>query len=309
MKLPNFVIAGFPKCGSTSMHYYLEEHPEIFLPRQKELHYFSYEKLKKLEAGKDDAEAQKFWVSSLKEYKQHYNEANSEKAVGDVSPSYANHDSAIEKIKKTLGTDVKVILMLRDPVRRAYSNYLHLVREGRETLSFYEALLAEDNRKKAGYSDFWYYAYNSDYYEKLERVKSNFDNVLVVTFEEFMKNPVAGIKEVYEFLEVDTAFIPQNLGTKFNTGGVYKENPITKFIFRQSKLKTFIKRLLPISSGMKKAKLKVIEKYREETPEIPKEAKEYLTARFGGTIEKLNKEFGVKTELWNEHFNLTVVEE
>ncbi|QNJ97480.1 sulfotransferase family protein [Constantimarinum furrinae] len=299
MKLPNFIVAGFPKCGSTSLYYYLYEHPEIFLPKQKELHYFTYDIIKKQDAGKNDKAVKRFHYGSLKEYKKLYKEAKNEKAVGDVSPSYANYPSVIPKIKDTLGNDTKVIITLRDPIKRAYSNYLHLVREGRESLPFYEALLAEETRREQQYSDFWYYTFNSLYAEKIKQIKANFDNVLIITFEEFVRDQEKGIREIYNFLEVSESFIPENLDTQFNPGGVYEANTITKFIFGQNKLKTLIKKTVPLTSTLKQIKIKTINKYKKPTPGIDQRSEAFLVEIFKEDVKRL-KEFGVKTQYWNE---------
>jgi hypothetical protein len=299
MKLPNFIVAGFPKCGSTSLYYYLYEHPEIYLPKQKELHYFTYPIIKQQDAGKNDKAVKRFHYGSLNAYSKLYKDIQNEKAIGDVSPSYANYPSVIPKIKETLGADTKIIITVRDPIKRAYSNYLHLVREGREELPFYEALQAESKRKKEGYSDFWYYTFNSLYAEKIKELKSNFDNVLVITFEEFIKNREAGIQEIYRFLGVSTDFIPDNLDTQFNPGGVYEENTITKFIFGQNPLKTFIKNTIPLTSTLKQIKIKTINKYKKPTPGIDPRSEVYLIDAFKEDVKKL-KPLGVKTEYWNE---------
>lgn len=301
MRLPNFLVAGFPKCGSTSLHYYFNEHPEIFMPSRKELHYFTYDVLMVQNAGKGDKEVKKFHVSDVTEYQKCYHDVGDELAIGDASPSYANYASAIPKIKATLGEDVKIIVVLRDPIKRAFSNYLHLVREDRETLSFYNALLEEENRKKANYSDFWYYAFNSMYAEKVERLKAEFKDVMVITFEDFISNTADGIKEVYSFLGVNPDFVPTNIDTHFNPGGAYRKNIVTKFIFRQSKLKTLIKKIVPLTPGLKQAKLKTIQRYKEETPRMDVKAENYLVDLLKDDVAKL-KSFGVKTELWNDKF-------
>lgn len=303
MRLPNFLVAGFPKCGSTSLHYYFDEHPDIFMPTQKELHFFTYDILKLQNKGKGDKEVKKFHIGEFSEYQKCYDTVRTEKAIGDASPSYANYASAIPKIKATLGDDVKIIIVLRDPVKRAYSNYLHLVREDREQLSFYEALLAEENRKKANYSDFWYYAFNSTYAEKVTLLKKEFKEVLIITFEEFIANAAEGIKPVYEFLNVNSDFVPASIDTHFNPGGAYKKNVLTKFIFKQSKFKSVIKKLIPLTPNLKKAKLKTIQRYKEATPEIDPKAEEYLVQLLKNDVAKL-KTLGVKTELWNDKFFL-----
>ena len=68
MKKPNFIIAGFPKCGTTSLHHYLSEHPQIFMPSQKELHFFTYEILSKLKNGPKDGAVKKTQIQDSKKY-------------------------------------------------------------------------------------------------------------------------------------------------------------------------------------------------------------------------------------------------
>ena len=68
MNKPNFIISGFPKCGSTALHYYVDAHPEIFMPKQKELHYFTQSYISKLNKGPGDLEAKKSQVKSLDSY-------------------------------------------------------------------------------------------------------------------------------------------------------------------------------------------------------------------------------------------------
>ena len=305
MKLPNFCIAGFPKCGSTSLYYYLAEHPDIFLPKQKELHYFSYDILKNMKAGRNDAEVKKNHISNFEDYKRLYNTADDYKAVGEVSPSYANYEQSLLKLKNTLGEELKIIVVLRDPIKRAYSNYLHLLREERETKSFYEALQLEEERKAKGYSDFWYYQFNSSYYEKIKRLKDLFPNVYIITFEEFMNDPENEIQKLYKFFGegIDDTFVPSNLKTKFNPGGLYEQNFITKFIFKPSRLKTVLKQVIPLNSKMKQLKIKTTSIYKKATPTIDLKSEDFLVAVFKDEVEKLRQEFDVKTEFWNPKFH------
>lgn len=296
--LPNFILAGFPKCGSTSLYYYLGAHPEVFVPKQKELHYFTASQLMALDQGKDDAEVLRFHIENLKDYQACYKEVGSEKAIGDISPSYANYPEVFESIKSTLGNDTKVLVMIRNPINRTYSNYLHLVREGREELSFYDALMAEESRKQQKYSDFWYYTANSMYADKIKALKNVFDSVMVINFEAFIKDVSGQMTTIYNFLGVDPSFVAENVDTQFNPGGVYKQNPITRFIFGQSGLKSAIKSHMHIPESFKKLKLKLINQYKEETPPIDSKAQEYLESLFEEEIEKLRTEHGVNTSLW-----------
>lgn len=303
MKLPNFIIAGFPKCGSTSLHYYLNAHPEIFMPKQKELHYFSYSILSSMVQGPQDKEVNRFHISSFKDYKACYHDIKNEKAVGEVSPSYINYKSCIKEIKDKLGTDVKIIVLLRDPVKRTYSNYLHLVREHREDLDFYSALMEEPHRKDAKYSDFWYYTFNSFYYDKIKAYQDAFSEVLLISTEELSNNTEETVKKVYKFLEVDDSFLAENIERRYNEGGVYADNLITRVIFRQSKLRSLIKASIPITPWMKHAKHNLISRFKEKTPEMDINAENYLVKLFQDDVDKVSSELGVDISLWNKKFS------
>ena len=195
MKRPNFIIAGFPKCGTTSLFHYLKQHPEIFMPKQKELHFFTQPQIFKLNKGPKDKVVKQPHIKSEKEYLELFKSVKDEVAVGDASPSYINYPENFGMIKQYLN-DPKVIVIVRDPIDRAYSNYLHLKRELRETMDFFSALKNEDNRREESYSDFWYYRFNSTYYKKILMAKKTFSNVLVLTSEEFKKNPEITLKKV-----------------------------------------------------------------------------------------------------------------
>lgn len=303
MKLPNFIIAGFPKCGTTSLYHYLSEHPEIYMPKQKELHYFTYPIISAIINGPGDKEANKFHIDNFKDYKNCYKQVSEEIAVGDTSPSYINHPSCIPKIKTTLGDNTKVIVLVRDPIKRAYSNYLHLKRENRESLTFYEALQAEARRKKEGYADFWYYTFNSSYYEKIRTFKEEFNSVFVITTEELSKNPEAILRKTFRYLEVDETYKPQNIGKTYNPGGVYKSNFLTNLIFEQNKIRGFVKKTIPITPGMKHLKHRIISRYKKITPPIDEQAELYLSDVFIDEVRKLRQEFGIDTSSWNKNFD------
>lgn len=303
MKLPNFVIAGFAKCGTTSLYHYLYEHPEIFLPKRKELHYFTYEPiLKNKSKGPGDSEMHAFHVKSFDDYKSFYSEADSFPAVGDISPTYANYSEGLKGMKSTLGQSTKVVLILREPIDRMYSNYLHLVREGREKLSFEDALKEEDKRFEADFSNFWRYKFTSFYYEKIKEVKDDFDDVFILTFEDFVANRERRIKELYNFLGVDEFYLPENLNFQFNAGGVYKQNFLTKLIFHRGKFNSFLKKIIPLNSTVKILASKVTNLWRVKTPEIDKTLERKLIEEFRPEVKKLKEEFGVRTEFW-KRFN------
>lgn len=300
MKLPNFVIVGFPKCGTTSLHYYLDDHPEIFMPKQKELHYFTAKILKSQNKGPGDNSVNQFHIDSFQAYKQHFKKAQKKhKAIGDASPSYINYPETIPDIKEKLGADIKIIIVLRDPIRRAFSNYLHLVRENREKLSFFDALQAEEVRREIGYSDFWYYKWNSLYAKKVEIFKKAFDEVYIMTNENLKQNPLQSIQKLYKFLGVDANYKPQNLSKQYNPGGLYKQNLITKLIFRQSGLRRVLKRYMPITPGMKSFKQDILKQFEKPKPEIDKQSEDFLVDYLKEDVELLKSSFDINIESWH----------
>ena len=299
MKKPNFIIAGFPKCGTTSLHHYLSEHPQIFMPSQKELHFFTYEILSKLKNGPKDGAVKKTQIQDPKKYLDFYRNVKNEIAVGDASPSYINYPNQFLKIKEYL-EDPKFIIVLRDPINRAYSNYLHLKREQRETLTFKEAVNRENKRIKDKYSDFWYYKFNSTYYDKILKAKETFKEVLIITSEELNENHVATMKKVYKFLDVDCNFITKRKSNRFNKGGYYKKNLFTKIIFQPSKFKNLIKKVIKPTPFLKILLARVASLFRAKTEEIDEETVLYLTKHFREDVKKL-KSLNINTSNWRDY--------
>lgn len=300
MALPDFLIIGSPKCGTTSLHYYLDDHPEIFMPKQKELHYFTAEKLLSLNNGSGDKSVNQFHVKDFEKYQKHFSKSTSQSRIlGEVSPSYINYPEIIPTIKKKLGTNIKIVIILRDPIERAFSNYLHLVREKREELSFYDALNTEEQRKEKGYSDFWYYKWNSLYACKVKKYFKAFDQVYVMTNEDLQNQTLKSIQNLYQFLGVESRYEPKNLLKKYNPGGLYDDNILTQLIFRQSKLRNFIKQNIPITAGMKNIKQKLLKTYEKPKPKIDLKAENLLIEYFKNDIKQLKNEVDLDFQYWN----------
>ena len=299
MKKPNFIIAGFPKCGTTSLHHYLSEHPEIFMPEQKELHFFTFKILSKLKNGPKDELVKETQINSSEKYLSYFQNVKKEIAIGDASPSYINYPSEFLKIKKYLN-DPKVIIILRDPINRAYSNYLHLKREHRETMSFEDAIGAEEERIKNKYSDFWYYKFNSTYYQKIVKAKTTFSNVLILTIEELDKDPIITMKKVYKFLGVNNNFSFKIISEKFNVGGNYKKNFATKIIFQPSKFKNRIKRFVQHTSFLKIILMQLTSIFRSKPEKIDQNLIEELKNYFKDDVENLKK-LDVNISNWKDY--------
>jgi len=206
---PDFIIIGAAKSGTSSLFDYLRQHPEVFMPDRKEFHYFSYEEYVSHLEGPGDRANIEYACGNKQDYYDAFSAGSGFHAVGEASPSYFQYPAVPERIYNELGP-VKIIVMLREPVSRAFSNYKHMKRLGRETLSFNDALLAERSRKERGWTEFWLYGEGGMYSEMLSRYINQFgrDNIHVIIYEEFCRDLLKSVRGVYQFLGVDTQFKP-----------------------------------------------------------------------------------------------------
>lgn len=241
--LPDFLIVGASKSGTSSIYHYLKQHSEIFLSNiQKEGRYFS--QMEGNFSGPGDTRVDAAITRNIEQYNALFQDYNNEKAVGDISPEYLwFHEKAIPLIKSVLGNDVKIIIILRSPVERAYSGYLHFKRDKRETLSFEEALEKEDERLQKNWIWAWQYKNSGLYYEQVKAYLDNFRNTKVIVFDDFRENPQKVLTEICKFIGLDTDF-DFDTGYKYNVSGDPK-NPVLYKLETSRGMVNFIKKLVP----------------------------------------------------------------
>jgi len=201
--LPSFLIIGAMRSGTSSLAYYLRDHPQVFMARNKELHYFT----DRFDRGID-------W------YRHQFAGGAGYATVGEATPTYMYDPIAVERMAAVL-PDAKLVAVLRNPVDRAYSHYWHQVEKGRETVSFAEAVAAEADRI-AGRSGWdrraWAYVDKGRYREQLKCVCALYprDALHVILFEDLRDHPDAAFASVCEFLGVDADHAPPTLGRVVN---------------------------------------------------------------------------------------------
>ena len=215
--LPNFIIIGAMKAATTSLYTYLKQHPEIFMPTVKEPMFFNNYQQKNNYIIKGRKRKK---ITTLKQYKRLFDDVKSESAIGEASPAYIYNQKAAELIKKEI-PDVKIIAVLRQPMERAYSNFLHAKRAGKESENdFTKAFHLEEKRKKENWSPLYHYKSKGFYFQQLQIYFNLFPkkNIKVLLFEDVIKNATESTREIFEFLEVDTNFIPDT-SKKTNVSG------------------------------------------------------------------------------------------
>lgn len=183
---PNLIIIGAMKSGTSSLHHYLNLHPEIFMSTLKELDYFILEK--NWQQGSD-------WYESQFSC----NDSNI-KIYGESSPNYTKAHlfaGVPERIFKTL-PNAKLIYILRDPIKRTLSHYYHQAVDSQENRTLIDAISAMDSN----------YVQTSLYYQQIQPFLKFYDpqQLIILSLEELEKNPLKVLPKVFQFLGVDSSF-------------------------------------------------------------------------------------------------------
>ena len=237
----------------------------------------------------DEQYLNKKMVKSLDEYKMLFSNLTNERMLGDVSPDYLYYyEKSIKMIHQILG-DVRIIIILRNPVERAYSQYLHFLRFDRETLSFEEALNDEERRKKLNWEWAWFYKDVGLYYNQVKAYIDNFSRVKVYLYDDLKSDALSVIHGIYRFLEIDDSFVPDNLNLRFNISGKPKSKWLHTLINKPNStntvLRSIVKSILPKE---KRQELKYrITKRNLDRAAMPQEAKEYLRKFYREDVLKL----------------------
>ena len=233
----DFFIVGSPKAGTTSLYYYLNEHPEIEMSTQKETDFFSDSAIQKqgLYYGKKR-------INTLEKYHNLFPTIVQEKKYGEASVSYLFYEDVPEKIK-AYNSKGKIIIMLRNPADRAFSHYLMDYRLGLIKSTF-EEVIERTSYNKESRLFYQQYIELGLYFKQVKRYLDIFDseNIHIIFYKDLKKDIEIVMQEVYHFLEVDSNFKPK-VEKKHNTFIIPKNNFIKivySFVGLRRLLKFFI---------------------------------------------------------------------
>lgn len=299
--MPNFLVIGSPKSGTTSLYNYLKQHPEIYMSPIKEPHFFAFENQSIKFHGPNDDQAylSKFSVTSLSEYEKLFDGVTSEKAIGEVSTMYLYLKDSAAKIKYYL-PDVKLIAILRNPVDRAFSHFLHLVRDGREnTMDFDWAISQEEKRIKENWSPAWHYQRVGLYAEQIKQYLDIFDRsqIKVYIYDEWQQDNQVILKDIYNFLGVDANY-QLDCKNKYNEFSYVPKNLILNQFFAQDNfLKSFIKKIIP-KNIYKKLGDNFYQSNLQNSPKMDNATRQKLNALFKDDILKLQEILNIDITNW-----------
>ncbi|MGM0441271.1 MAG: sulfotransferase domain-containing protein [Elusimicrobiota bacterium] len=212
--IPGFIIIGAQKSGTTSLYSYLGQHPDFIPSYKKEVHYFDT-----------------YYHRGFLWYKSHFpykKQLNNDKITGEASPSYICHPRTPQRIYEKI-PDVKLIVLLRNPVDRAISSYMHQKRAGREQLSVMKAFEKEEERTKNSFKKLqensgnvkksskqyrrYTYLERGKYIKQLKKYFKYFsrEQIYIKCAEHFFADPRKTVREVFTFLGIDPGFTPENM--------------------------------------------------------------------------------------------------
>ncbi len=231
-KKPNFFIVGAARSGTTTLYYLLKKHPQIFMSPIKEPNFFcEYQYYKE--------------INNWEEYLKLFKKVKNEKITGEASVSYLYSKTAALNIKSKI-KNPKILILLRNPLNRAFSHYRWLKRVNKEKLNFKDAIKNESKRIKQNWPFSYHYLEVSLYYEQVKRFFDNFNQNLIkiILFENFVRDTQKTLKEIYEFLEIDSSFLPNKI-YHFNTSHKIKIKKISQFMSKNDLMQKWLKRLIP----------------------------------------------------------------
>jgi hypothetical protein len=206
MATPNFIIVGAAKAGTTAIYHYLLQHPQIYLTPLKETNYFALAGQPLAFRGPgDDDYVNRLSITDEESYYRQFDGVRDEIAIGEASPLYLYHPQAAQRIHDAL-PDAKIIAILRNPIDRAYSAFLHLLRDNREVHhDFEQALAQEQDRIADNWEHIWHYLSMGRYYEQVKRFYDLFprEQVNVYLYRDLRTDPCALLGDILRFVEVD----------------------------------------------------------------------------------------------------------
>lgn len=290
---PNLFIVGQPKSGTTALHQFLGQHPEIFMSSIKEPHFFCSDF--HLESDRTYGKQRFFDFRNESAYLQLFAKAEEAKIAGESSTNYLYSQVAAEKIHN-FNPDAKIIIILREPAKFLYSLHSHYVKFTEENESdFLTALALEPERKQEKSTSsrvttpsYLYYSQRVQYYQQVKRYYDRFEasQIKVIIFEEFKSENERVYREILEFLGVDSSFTPQydavnvNKEVKFKAINNLVNNPLIKNItknllsqefnefVRDHIVERFFWHQAPKASMPEEIRIKLMQQYQPQVEQI-----------------------------------------
>jgi hypothetical protein len=289
--LPNFIVIGAAKAGTTALYWYLAEHPDVFMSPKKETNYFAYGRDGQGRLLYGDPEYHQFPVQSLSEYEQLFEGAGGAVAVGEASPIYLEAPQTATRIREVL-PEARLICSLRHPVDRAYSDYqMDLRRRGRELNPAHDLMRGSSWARP---DSRWMQI--GRYYQPLKRYFDRFprEQIHVFLFDDLKRDPVKTVQGIYRFLEVDSGFLP-DFEAPHNQGGM-PANRMLEGFFSNERLRSAVWPLVPKRAANWIRRIR--SRNLRPAPSLPAELRRELTSELRDDILQTSELIGRSLDHW-----------
>lgn len=291
MTFPTFAVIGAAKAGTTALYWYLAEHPQVVMSPLKETNFFAYgtDEHGKLLYG--DPALHRFPVTTLDQYERLFPAEGSHVAVGEASPIYIECPQAAERIAATV-PEIRIVCGLREPVDRAYSDYLMYLRS--RGLRFDPDRDLTPEASWARPDSHWmrigrYHELLAPYFDRFPR-----DRIHVFLFDDLKRTPARVVADVYAFVGADPGFSP-DLDTPHNVGGV-PSSMLVERVLTNKAVRRVVEPLVPTRTinSIRRLRTRNLEKPPALTPELRRE----LQAPFHDDIVKTSELIGRDLDAW-----------
>lgn len=292
--LPTFLVIGAQKCGTTSLYHYLDAHPDVYMSRLKEPHFFAWEGRDFDLAGPNAADGAWQLVSSLEDYEALFAPGANHAARGEASSGYLQAPHAAEAMRRH-APNLRLVAIFRNPIRRAHSAFLHARRQGIEPLADFEAALnAEPQRRRDDWTGLVHYTSAGMYATALDPYLAQFpaSQVRLYLNDDLQRDPVTLMQDLYGFIGVEPTVVPP-VETRHNAGRAVRSPALDLFV-RRTGLADLIRRAVPGSVARR-----VYGTLNERTPEpLPDHVAGRLARQFAPEVARLSRMLGRDLSGW-----------
>lgn len=296
---PSFVVAGAARSGTTALTEALRSHPDVFVTTPKEPHYLAL-------AGRDldftgpgdEVMINREAITSRDVYLGLYPQKHQYVALGEGSVSTLYYYDRSIPLLQSINPDTRVVLLLRDPVARAYSSFQFLRAQGYEPLSdFLAAVEDEPRRVRAGWHHLWHYAGMSYYADSVEFVIKELgrNQVGIWFYDELVAEPTRTLDEVLRFLDVDPSKLPPGALWETNVSGTPRSRHLQS-LYWWARRRELLRRTVRL------APFKLRQRLRNATLQptaLPAEARRELGELFVDDLSRLTEIVGRPLPRWD----------
>jgi hypothetical protein len=294
--MPNFLVIGAARSGTTALYTYLRQHPDVFMSPRKEANFFAFEN-EVLDFEGPGPEYVNNSINALADYQALFDGVANESAIGEASPLYLYSENAPQRIYAHV-PDIKLIAILRNPIEQAFSHYLYAKRQVLEPLDdFMAALQAENQRKQDQWQPLFQYSQFPKYHQQLQRYYDIFpaEQIRIYLYEDFQSGQEALLKDIFSFIGVDETFAA-DLTYRPNAGGIPKSRLLQDLVMKPHAVTNLLGRILP--EDTKRRIRDAISSRNLETPKLAPAAREHLRAELSEDIQSLQSLIGRDLSHW-----------